>query len=144
MEQNAALIAEHLEAAGELHTAYGWHMRAATWATNRDIDAARLSWERARTIADALPDDDPDQLSMRIAPRTMLCATAYRTRAIQVAGDRFDELRELCTAAGDKGSLAIGMAGLVADHAYRGRIARGVAAGIRGVGTRSSRSAIRP
>ena len=58
-DQNAALIAEHLEAAGDLHAAYGWHMRAATWATNRDIAAARLSWERARKIADALPADDP-------------------------------------------------------------------------------------
>ena len=48
-DENAALIAEHLEAAGDLHAAYGWHMRAATWATNRDIAAARLSWERART-----------------------------------------------------------------------------------------------
>src|SRR6202008_5042485 len=33
-EENAALIAEHLEAAGDLHAAYQWHMRAATWATN--------------------------------------------------------------------------------------------------------------
>ncbi len=41
-DENAALIAEHLEAAGDLHAAYGWHMRAATWATNRDIAAARL------------------------------------------------------------------------------------------------------
>ena len=48
-DENAALIAEHLEAAGDLHAAYSWHMRAATWATNRDIAAARLSWERART-----------------------------------------------------------------------------------------------
>ena len=39
-----------------------------------------------------------------------------------VAGARFDELRELCTAAGDKASLAIAMAGLVADHAYRGQV----------------------
>ena len=74
-EENAALIAEHLEAAGDLHAAYGWHMRAATWATNRDIGAARLSWERAQNIADALPVDDPDRAAMRIAPRTMLCAT---------------------------------------------------------------------
>ena len=50
-------------------------MRAATWATNRDISAARLSWERARTIADALPADDPDRAAMRIAPRTMLCGS---------------------------------------------------------------------
>ena len=39
--ENAALIAEHLEAAGDGHAAYGGHMRAATWATNRDITAAR-------------------------------------------------------------------------------------------------------
>ena len=68
-DQNAALIAEHLEAAGDLHAAFGWHMRAATWATNRDIGAARLSWERATRIADALPGDDPDRAAMRITPR---------------------------------------------------------------------------
>jgi hypothetical protein len=120
-EQNAALIAEHLEAAGDLHAAYGWHMRAATWATNRDISAARLSWERAQRIADALPAEDPNRAAMRIAPRTMLCGIAYRVH-LNVAGDRFEELRELCSAAGDKASLAIAMAGLVMDHAYQGRV----------------------
>jgi len=120
-EENAALIAEHLEAAGDLHVAYGWHVRAATWATNRDINAARLSWERAQKIADALPADDPNRAAMRIAPRTMLCGIAYRVQ-MNVAGDRFDELRELCTAAGDKASLAIAMAGLVADHVYHARM----------------------
>ncbi len=120
-EENAALIAEHLEAAGDLHAAFGWHMRAAAWATNRDIAAARLSWERARKIADAVPAEDPNRAAMRIAPRTMLCGTAYRVHE-HVAGDRFEELRELCAAAGDKGSLAIAMAGLVLDHAYHDRI----------------------
>jgi class 3 adenylate cyclase len=121
VEDNAALIAEHLEAAGDGHAAYSWHMRAATWATNRDINAARLSWERAQTIADTLPADDPNWAAMRIAPRTMLCGSTWRVHET-VAGDRFDELRELCAAAGDKASLAIGMAGLVQDHAWRGRI----------------------
>ena len=115
VEENAALIAEHLEAAGELHAAYGWHMRAAAWSTNRDLDAARLSWERARRIADALPADDPGQLSMRIAPRTMLCATDYQARTVQESRGRFAELRELCSAAGDKVSLAIGMTGLATE-----------------------------
>ena len=120
-EENAALIAEHLEAAGDGHAAYGWHMRAATWATNRDINAARLSWERAQRIADALPAEDPNRAAMRIAPRTMLCGIAFRVHE-NVAGDRFEELRELCTAAGDKASLAIGMAGLVIDHAFQDRV----------------------
>jgi class 3 adenylate cyclase len=119
--QNAALIAEHLEAAGELRAAYGWHMRVATWATNRDVAAARLSWERAQRIADTLPADDSNRAAMRIAPRTMLCATAYRVH-LNVAGDRFDELQELCAAADDKASLAIAMTGLVVDHAYQGRM----------------------
>ncbi len=120
-EENAALIAEHLEAAGDGHAAYGWHMRAATWATNRDIGAARLSWERAEKIADALPAEDPNRAAMRIAPRTMLCGIAWRVDE-HVAGDRFEELRELCTAAGDKASLAIGIAGLLVDHAFQGRM----------------------
>jgi class 3 adenylate cyclase len=120
-DENAALIAEHLEAAGDLHAAYGWHMRAAAWATNRDIAAARLSWERATRIADALPAEDPDRAAMCIAPRTMLCGIAFRVH-VNVAGDRFDELRELCTAAGDKASLAIAMAGLVMDHAFQDRL----------------------
>ena len=68
LDEDAALIAEHLEAAGDGHCAYGWRMRAATWATNRDVAAARLSWERAQRLADTLPADDPNRLAMRIAP----------------------------------------------------------------------------
>src|SRR6202030_29175 len=93
-DENAALIAEHLEAAGDLHAAYGWHMRAGTWAHNRDITAARLSWERGQNIADILPADDPNWAALRIAPRTMSCGTAWRVN-VKVAGARFDELREL-------------------------------------------------
>ena len=141
-DENAALIAEHLEAAGDLHAAYGWHMRAAAWATNRDINAARLSWERAQKIADALPADDPNRAAMRIAPRTMLCGTAFRVHE-HVAGDRFDELRELCAAAGDKASLAIAMAGLVMDHAYQDRM-REASQLASEAWPSSSRSAIRP
>ncbi len=111
-EENAALIAEHLEAAGDLHAAYGWHMRAAGWSTSRDISAAKTNWQRARQIADRLPVDDPNRLAMQIAPRTLLCGNAWRIGG-SVADAGFDELRDLCAAAGDKLSLAIGMFGLV-------------------------------
>jgi hypothetical protein len=120
VEQNAALIAEHLQVAGELRAAYSWHMRAATWSTRRDIGAARVGWDHARRIADTLPADDPDQLSMRIAPRTMLCVSAFRPT--QASGSvPFEELRELCSAAGDKVSLAIGMTGLMTESMFSGR-----------------------
>ena len=130
VEENAALIAEHLEAAGELHTAYGWHMRAGAWSTNRDLGAARVSWDRARGIADAFLISRPTltpiktgQLSMRIAPRTMLCATAWQ--ALQEGRGHFAELRELCSAAGDKVSLAIGMTGSATELMYVGRSREG-------------------
>jgi adenylate cyclase len=125
-DENAALIAEHLEAAGDLRAAFGWHMRAGTWSTIRDIAAAHLSWRRARQVADRLPDDDPDRAAMRIAPRTLLSGSAWRVGG-SGADTGFDELRDLCTAARDQRSLAIGMTGQVLAqvfNAHRGEAAR--------------------
>lgn len=124
VEENAALIAEHCDAAGDLEAAYGWHMRAAAWSTNRDLGAARISWERACAVADVLPDN-PQHRAMRIAPRTMLCATDWQAEVVQDSWGRFAELRELCTAAGDKVSLAIGMTGLASELLYAGRPGEG-------------------
>ena len=119
VEDNAALIAEHLEAAGELRAAYGWHMRAAAWSTNRDLGAARLSWERARRIADQLPGDDPDQIvDAHRPPHHAVCHRLPRPSSPETRG-RFEELRELCSAAGDKVSLAIGMTGLLTELVLR-------------------------
>ena len=118
-DENAALIAEHLEAAGELHEAFEWHMRAGSWLTNRDIAAALTSWRRAQQVADRLPQSDPGGLSMRIAPRTLLCASGFRVGG-RGAVPAFDELRDLCTAAGDQRSLAIAMSGQVMEQFLNG------------------------
>ena len=120
-DENAALIAEHLQAAGDLHAAFGWHIRAGAWAATRDITAAWVSWERARRVADALPADDAGRTAMRIAARAWLCGNAFRVYA-DLSGGLFEELRELCTAAGDKRSLAIGMVGLALEHNRYGRV----------------------
>jgi hypothetical protein len=119
-DEDASLIAEHLEAAGDMHAAYGWHMRAAAWSMNRDIAAARVSLERARQIADSLPEGDPARIAMRIAPRTFLCGSAWRVH-IRVSDAGFEELRELCAEVGDKASLAVAMAGQVMEHAFEAR-----------------------
>src|SRR5271169_4681626 len=119
-DQNAALIAEHLEAAGDLHAAYAWHMRAGAWSPNRDIRAARISWERARRVADALPANDAERTAMRIAPRTGLCSSTWRV-GLGVADTGFDELRGLCCSAGDDMSLAIAMYGQVVGLSFEHR-----------------------
>ena len=120
LDENAALIAGHFEAADDPRAAFGWHMRAGAWAQSRDIRAARISWERARRVADRLPTDDPGRASMRIAPRTLLCMNTVRV-AGSIADTGFDELRDLCSAAGDTVSLAIGMAGLMTTLVFHNR-----------------------
>jgi adenylate cyclase len=113
VDENAALIATHLEAAGDAEPAYTWHMRAAEWLRNRDLAAARSSWKRARRIADQLPDDLEQLSAKRLAPRTKLTTTAY------LIGDEYDtdegyrEFRELATQSGDLLSLAMGTSGQV-------------------------------
>ena len=106
------MIAEHLEAAGDLSAAYSWHMRAGSWLMSRDIAAARLSWQRARRVADALPAGYPDRIALRIRPRTMLCVTTWRVGG-SADETGFDELRELCTTSGNHVSLAVGLSGAV-------------------------------
>jgi adenylate cyclase len=119
-DENAALIAENLEAAGDLRAAFDWHMRAGAWSAFRDIRAARTNWQRARQVADRLPADAPDRTSLQIAPRNLLCGTLWRTGG-SIADTGFDELRDLCAAADDKGSLAIGMTGFIMALTFHNR-----------------------
>ncbi|NVN50099.1 hypothetical protein HLY00_949 [Mycolicibacterium hippocampi] len=117
---SAALIATHMEAAGDLRDAFDWHMKAGTLATHRDITAARMSWQRAAEVADRLPADDPERLALRIAPRTLLCATRWRVGG-ELHEVGFDELRQLTVEAGDKRSLTIAMSGMVQMLNFHGR-----------------------
>ena len=105
-------------------------VRGRPTATSRQRD---LSWERARKIADALPADDPSRAAMRIAPRTMLCGTAFRVHA-DISGGRLRRIAAVVHRSRGQG---------VAGHRH-GRAddrslvswpgARGVAAGIRNIG----------
>ena len=118
-DENAALIAENFEAAGDPQAAFSWHMRAGMWLINRDLAAARGSWRRAQQVADRLAEDDANRLSMRISPRALLCGSAHRLGGGVETG--FDELRDLCAAAGDLRSLAIGLNGQVAVRLFDAR-----------------------
>ena len=60
-------------------------------------------------------------IAMRIEPRSLLCANAFRVKRGDSAA-RFPDLERLCEAAGDKSSLAMGMSGLLADTLDEGRV----------------------
>ncbi|KUI28676.1 hypothetical protein AU195_00155 [Mycobacterium sp. IS-1496] len=108
--EGASLIATQFDAAGDLQDAYRWYMRAATWYGTRDIRAARVNWRLAQRCADRMPSSDTGRIDMQIAPRALLCGSAFQVGGTP-ADTGFDELRDLTEAAGDKKSLAIGMAG---------------------------------
>jgi adenylate cyclase len=86
-------------------------MRAAGWLQSRDMVAARTSWERARRIADRLPDTHEQIAALRAAPRTMLTWTEWLIGCDPGAETCYAELRALSTESGDVVSLAIGIAG---------------------------------
>ncbi len=112
-DENAALIAAHLDAAGESSEAYRWHLRAADWLRLRDLPAARDQWICARRIADGLHDDRYDVTAMRIAPRTMLLSTALYVGDDEDADDQYREFRHLTVEAADPMSYALGTAGRI-------------------------------
>jgi adenylate cyclase len=116
VDENAALIATHLEAAGELVDAYHWHMRAAAWLRPRDMAAARTQWLGASRLADRLSDDDV--IAMQIAPRTMLISTASFVGIDPDADEQYRELRALTLQANDLRSLAIATAGRIISFTF--------------------------
>lgn len=119
-DENAALIAEHLEAAGDPTAAYDWHLSAARWSMQRDIRGARASWERAAKAADALPAGDPRRTALSIVPKTMLCMSTWRVGG-GLDDSGFEELRTLCERSGDNLRLAIGMYGQIALLTFQHR-----------------------
>ena len=101
--------------------------KAPPWATTSPLSGDGTtwpSWQRASRVADALSTDGPNTTAMRIAARTLLCRHAFRVH-VDISGGLFEELRQLCAAAGDKASLAIGVAGLVEVHMIYGRVGEG-------------------
>ncbi|OBH51717.1 adenylate/guanylate cyclase domain-containing protein [Mycobacterium sp. E2479] len=116
-DENAALIATHLAAAGQLAQSCRWYLRAAQWLRPRDLLAARAQWEIARRIADGLPDDHDEAMALRIAPRTMLISTTVFVGSGADIDQRYREFRDLTTQTGDLTSLALGTAGLIFSFA---------------------------
>ncbi len=110
-EGNAAIIAEHLETAGDLLAAFDWHMRAATWSLPR---FRRSTTQLAPGAACGRSAARQRSTTGGHAHRPPHAAVRAAARGGRSSSDpAFEELRDLCTAAGDQRSFAIGMAGMV-------------------------------
>ena len=63
IDEMAALLAHHWDAAADLTCAREWHRRAAEWAAERDPPASLRHWLRVRAMIDE-SSGDPDVLSL--------------------------------------------------------------------------------
>jgi class 3 adenylate cyclase/tetratricopeptide (TPR) repeat protein len=58
LEERAALLAQHWEAAGEALEAARWNARAGAWAGTKDPTASLRHWRKVRELTDSLPDSE--------------------------------------------------------------------------------------
>jgi len=56
LDERAALVAHHLEQAGETLDAARWHRRAARWAGVHDHAGVLRHWQRARALLATMPE----------------------------------------------------------------------------------------
>ncbi len=58
LDENAALLAHHWEGASRPREAARWHARAAVWVSGRDSVQAIRHWQRVRSLAEGIDEDE--------------------------------------------------------------------------------------
>ena len=112
IDEQAALVAQHYEEAGEAMDAARWHARAAGWLGFKDPAAARRHWERVRELDPELPDG-PEADGLRSGARLMILSMAWRLGAdIDDQRQVFAEGKAIAERTGDLATLALLHGGL--------------------------------
>ena len=77
LDERAALLAHHCEAAGDTLSAAGWHARAAAWAEITAQAAAMGHWRRVRHLAGGL-EDSPGRSELAVKARNGILSLGWR------------------------------------------------------------------
>jgi tetratricopeptide (TPR) repeat protein len=78
LEENAAIVAQHFEAAGDPMNSALWHARAAAWAMTTDPAAAYESWWRVKRASQKAIDAGFDADELYAAAIWMLIVSGWR------------------------------------------------------------------
>jgi class 3 adenylate cyclase/tetratricopeptide (TPR) repeat protein len=74
LDEKAAVLAYHFDAAGEILEAARWHARAAEWTGTSDRREALRHWERVRALGDRLPESrEAGSLGLRARAGMLNC-----------------------------------------------------------------------
>ena len=91
LDEQAALLAHHCEAAGETLNAARWHRRAAEWAGLNDLRAALYHWQRARELAHVEREDQEATTLLALACSQALMFAMRLGESAAAIGELFED-----------------------------------------------------
>jgi class 3 adenylate cyclase/tetratricopeptide (TPR) repeat protein len=107
LDERAALLAQHWEAAGDPLAAARWSARAATWAGSNDISEALRHWRKVSELTQALPDS-AEAIGLAFAARVWRLNYGWRLGiSEQEASAHYEAGRELAQRSDDRASLLL-------------------------------------
>jgi class 3 adenylate cyclase/tetratricopeptide (TPR) repeat protein len=94
LDEQAALLAHHWEAAGEAWLAADWHRRAAEWVGRRDRVETLRHWQQVCALLREVPES-PETLALRVLARDHVMMNAQVLGQMDLATIAFKEGMEL-------------------------------------------------
>jgi adenylate cyclase len=125
LDEQAAVIAHHLEQAGEQLEAARWHRRAAEWIGRSDVAQAIRHWQRVLALTAELPERE-ERTGLRLgACTTVLAQGSWR---LGLSGEEMEPLfiegRELAERVGDNDARLILISGYAGRVGFAGDVRR--------------------
>jgi adenylate cyclase len=120
LNEQAALIAYHLEAAGELAQAAHWNARAAGWVGLSHPSTALAHWREVSRLTAMLPADETSvRLAMTAALRSLTLSWRLGAGADEVAA-LYTQARDLARRVGSVGAEALAVGNYAAVRGFSG------------------------
>jgi adenylate cyclase len=114
LQERAALIAQHCEAAGEMLAAARWNARAARWVGRSDMTQAATHWRKVAQLSESLPDSHDAKALSRVAHVRQLDYGWRLGMTQEEAAAHYRRAREIIEEAGDRETL-VGLTALYAN-----------------------------
>ena len=102
LDQNAAIIAQHWDAAGSKDQAAIWFARAAEWSMTADYSAAIANWQKVRQLVGPEPTN-PDLIPLAIGANLQLLNLNFRVKVdLELGKTLLEEGKQLAELVGDR------------------------------------------
>jgi len=124
LDEKAALLAYHWEAAGEALEAARFHRRAADWVGRRNHGSAVAHWRKVRALADTVPES-PESATLGLTARTRILDLGSLAGVLD-AGEAevlFAEGKAIAARCGDHGALVPLIVGYAFQRMNSGEVA---------------------